>query len=185
MARHLVHSGAGIMSAVRHTAPADRPARVERSGEGDPGRGQGRSSGRDGPGSSIPARTIPGPRGTVYPPPKVDRQGVRPVLRAPSYDRYTPPSSAAVPPPPTFSSMPGSHVPRADLLPWDFVWDQNRSPLTVRAERLRSRGRFTTPSLIHPGRGGARNLRDLRCGSVPAGRRRRRKMVVRPRVPAT
>ena len=62
--------------------------------------------------NSIPARTIPGP-GHGVPLPKVDRQGVRPVLRAPSYDRYTPPSSAAVPPPPTASRPPPTPSPCA------------------------------------------------------------------------
>ena len=62
--------------------------------------------------NSIPARTIPYPgHGETLP--KGDRQGVRPVLRAPSYDRYAPPSSAAVPPPPTASRPPPTPSPCA------------------------------------------------------------------------
>ena len=103
--------GAGGPSAC--TSPADRPARVDRCRGGGPGRGlAGTPRARARAPELNPSADDPRPRARCTPP-----QG-RPTGRTtspprPSYDRYTPPSSAAVPPPPTASRPPPTPFPCA------------------------------------------------------------------------
>ena len=100
------------------TIGAHQPGRSTRAGRSVPwGRSRagtrGDSSGlRQSSATQSQRRRSPAPN-TVYPSPRsTDRAAARrPDLRAPSYDRDTPPSSAAVPPPPTASRPPPTPFP--------------------------------------------------------------------------